>query len=113
MIRSEIREGRLCIHDRPVATSLPAINAIALDEIVIVLLDDEGAPDPRNIVAFDGAGELVWRVGEQARGGGGTQSFVALWVGEGGQVLARNWNGVEYEVLPTDGSLEVNGLRRF
>jgi hypothetical protein len=113
MIRSEVRDGLLFVLDQPVRTPYPVVGVIALEEIVIALLDDGGASDARNVIALSGAGELVWRVEEQTEGGGGTPSFVAMWRGEDGKVLARNWNGVEYMISPTDGSLTVVGLRRF
>lgn len=92
----------------------PVTKAIELPEFLVVLLDPPlGTICNRNVMAIRTDGMVVWQIEESPHGGEKNQPFVDIVQDEHGNVVARNWNGVEYQVDLASGAIETVGFRRF
>lgn len=73
------------------------------------------APEPgqrfnRNVFAFDDQGRQLWQIAESPHGDAADKPFMDLRVNQQGELIAGNWNGVEYRVHPETGDLAVSGF---
>lgn len=100
----------LNIGDTVVETSDPIRETLIYEDLVVVRLEPPGQTDVRdNVVAYDFDGQQVWRIDPVTTGEySGSLIYVGLREGDGGKLLAINWNELVYEVDPETGAVELN-----
>jgi hypothetical protein len=109
-----VEDGKLEISGHQIETEFAVAQAITANGNVVVRLEvPAGKVLNSNVLCFSGKGALVWEIDESPHGGTGDDPYVAISLSESGSIGARTWNGVEYEVCATDGSVNPIGLRRF
>lgn len=98
----------------------PAVIAevVEFDDVVVVQLDALGKADRldtevyrRNVRCLERDGRTRWLIERAEPSQGDYQPYTGLWK-EAGSVWAYNWNGIAYEVDPTDGSLRDSQLMK-
>lgn len=66
----------------------------------------------RNVFAVDADARLLWQIAESPHGTEADKPFMSLALDAEGEVLAGNWNGVNYRVDLKTGSLRVVGFSK-
>lgn len=102
-----IINGKLYVEDKFVELQNSIDKAIELGELLIVmLLSTEEERLNRNILAINSKGEIVWQIQESPHGGNYvSKPFTNMWLSSKGELIAGNWNGVDYKVSIESGKL--------
>ena len=109
-----IEDGQLQISGRQVETEYPVAEALLANGNVVARLQVAvGTIMNANVLCFSENGELLWAIDESPHGGTASNSYVAISLSDNGSIVARNWNGVEYDVSAADGRVSPVGFRRF
>lgn len=109
-----IEKGELKISGRLVETEYPVVQAFSTNGNVVARLQiPVGTIMNANVLCFSENGKLLWAIEESPHGGTASNSYVAINLNDNGSIVARNWNGVEYDVSSADGTVRSIGFRRF
>lgn len=102
---------RVQIGDRTVELPHEVVQQVPLGALLVLRV--EPAPGQlfnRNVFAFDGEARQIWQIAESPHGTEADKPFMDLRVSPEGELIAGNWNGVEYRVHPETGALTVCGF---
>ena len=116
MFVDQVDAKRVIIGDAEVEFRQDIKKVLELNDLVVILLrkgklDESGSFYSRNILAYDGKGEPVWRVedaGISVRNREGNyipQPYLSLWTGKDGKSLHAGLGGIEVEIDPSNGML--------
>ena len=109
-----IENGQLSISGRKVTTAYPVAQAISLEGMIVARLEvPVGTVMNSNVLGFAENGDLRWSIEESPHGGLSDNPYVAIEMRNNNLIVARNWDGVEYEVSLTDGAVTTIGFRRM
>lgn len=110
-----VDDGVLRISGRAINTGLPARKAIQVGGKIIALLEITGREEQmnENVLCFDSAGDLIWRIDPSMENGREMFPYVYINVCDGGAVVAYNWIGMDYSVDLDDGTVKAMANRRF
>ena len=106
-----VRGRQVQIGDRMVELPQPVVQTLWLGPLLVVRV--EPAPGQlfnRNVFALEADGRQVWQIAESPHGTEADKPFMDLRVNDAGELLAGNWNGVQYRVHPDTGALTVAGF---
>jgi hypothetical protein len=100
------------IGDRRVELPHRVVQQLQWGSLLLVRIASEpGQRFNRNIFAFDDQGRQLWQIAESPHGGeAADKPFMDLRVNQHGELIAGNWNGVEYRIDPKTGALAVSGF---
>lgn len=110
-----VDDGVLRISGRAINTGLPVRKAIQVGGKIIALLEITGREEQmnENVLCFDSAGDLIWRIDPSMENGPEMFPYVYINVCDGGAVVAYNWIGMDYSVDLDDGTVKAMANRRF
>ena len=66
----------------------------------------------RNVFGVGCHGDILWQIEESPHGTERDKSYMSICVSEDDDLVASNWNGVEYYVSPGDGKITVAASRK-
>jgi hypothetical protein len=110
----KVLENRIIANGKSFRLPYPASKSIELPELLVILLDPpKGTNCNTNVMGIKPDGTIAWQIEESPHGGELDQPYVDINQDELGNLVARNWNGVEYEVDLRSGAIHVVDFRRF
>ncbi|MEK7413638.1 MAG: hypothetical protein AAB263_10035 [Planctomycetota bacterium] len=86
----------------------PAKQMVEIGRRLYVVRFDPPPSDPernRNIVGYDGAGNILWRIAECPHGGNRPKPYMHVKIDRNIRVIASNWIGADYFVDLTTGAV--------
>lgn len=87
-------------------TPRTAKQEITCGDICIVLIDTPvGASLNRNVFGYSAAGESLWQIQESPHGTQNDKPYTSLHINDNNQLIAGNWNGVDYSVNLENGTV--------
>lgn len=111
MMEIKVRGRQVQIGDRTVELPHQIVQQLRLGELLVLRVEPAaGQLFNRNVFAFDGGGRQIWQIAESPHGTEADKPFMDLRVNQYGELIAGNWNGVEYRVQPETGTLAVSGF---
>ncbi|SEL93901.1 hypothetical protein SAMN05216359_1305 [Roseateles sp. YR242] len=66
----------------------------------------------RNVLAFTGAAEPAWQIEESPHGTERDKPYVGITRNDDDELIASNWNGVDYRLNPESGRLTVKAFQK-
>lgn len=80
--------------------------------VIVRIEPSKGEIFNRNIFAVSNHGEIVWQIAESPHGTQTDKPYTSVYIGDGGELMAGNWNGVDYVVAAEDGSIKTKSFRK-
>lgn len=103
-------DNKLQINDTEVNLPATITEAVEFEDTVVVQLDTLGKADQlgsevyrRNIWCIEDDGTVRWKIETADRIDGQIKPYTNVWT-EDDVLRAYNWNGIAYEIDPSDGS---------
>ena len=115
MSESPIRvvSGKLYVGDQHIDLPHPVGDVLRYRDLVIVRVEPPaGVVFNRNVIAFTDVGTQAWRIEESPHGTEIDKPYVGIRVDGGGDLVASNWNGVDYQVNPDNGCVRVKAFNK-
>ncbi len=109
----QVQGHRVQIGERMIELPHEPVQQLRLGSLWVLRL--ESAPGQlfnRNVFAFDADARQLWQIAESPHGTEADKPFTTLRVSQQGELLAGNWNGVEYRVDAKTGALAVAGFTK-
>lgn len=108
-----VDSGKLYVGDRHIDLLHPVGEMLRYHGLVIVRVEPPpGVLFNRNVIAFKEAGERDWQIEESPHGTELDKPYVGIRVDVNGDLIASNWNGVDYRVNPDNGSVQVKAFNK-
>ncbi|MEJ2046486.1 MAG: hypothetical protein P8X89_24805 [Reinekea sp.] len=86
----------------------PVVEALKIGELVIVRVEPTvGEIFNTNIFGFTVDGHYKWRIEESPHGTEADKPFTSISVSQDNQLIAGNWNGVDYVVDVRNGTIKT------
>lgn len=79
--------------------------------LIVRIEPDVGSTYNRNVFALH-RGKILWQIEESPHGADKDKPFTSISLGMGGEVIAGNWNGVDYSVDISSGTIKVKNFRK-
>lgn len=111
----QVREGALWIAGARVDLPCEVGEVLEIEGLVVVLVEPPiGEVLNRNVYAYTKQGLLAWQIEESPHGTELDKPFIGISVntGNSGELIAANWNGVDYSVSLKDGSIAVKAFSK-
>lgn len=101
------------VADQRIELPHPVGKVVSHEGLVIVMLEPPfGTVFNRNVVAFTEAGLPAWQIEESPHGTEPDKPYVGISVSDDGELVASNWNGVDYRVDLQDGKVTVRAFKK-
>ncbi len=108
-----LSEGVLTVENRVVTLPYPTAQALNFNELVVVRVEpDIGKIYNKNIFALDGDGKIKWQIAESPHGTEVDKPYTSIFITTENELLAGNWNGVDYIVSAEDGSISTKSFNK-
>ncbi len=108
-----INEGVLMVKGKAIELPYPSVQAIDIQGLIVVRVEPAiGEIYNRNIFALDGSGEVKWQIAESPHGTEADKPYTSISVTEDRELVAGNWNGVDYVVALGDGSISTRSFNK-
>lgn len=92
--------------------SRSAAQCLEVQGLLIVRIEpDVGDTYNRNVFALD-RGKILWQIEESPHGTEKDKPFTSISLGRDGELIAGNWNGVDYSVDISDGTIQVKNFKK-
>lgn len=109
----QLQGGVLWIAGARVDLPYEVDEVLEMQDLVIVRVEPPvGQIFNRNVFAYTKQGLLVWEIEESPHGTELDKPFVGIRKGEPGELIAANWNGVDYSVNLKSGSIGVKAFNK-
>ncbi len=101
-----MNDGVLIVQGKEIKLPYPAVQALDYQGLIVVRVDPEvGQIFNRNVFALDANGGVKWQITESPHGTEVDKPYTYITISEDNQLIAGNWNGVDYAVTLDDGSI--------
>jgi hypothetical protein len=101
-----IKNGVLWIAGAPFDLPFEAAEALMVDGQILVRVEPPvGTIFNRNILAYSDTGLLIWQIEECPHGTQSDKPYMAITKDRAGNIIAANWNGVDYLVNMENGAV--------
>ena len=108
-----IVDGVIKIGGKEVELQWPIVQALKHHGLIIVRVEPPvGEIFNRNIFGLDADGEVVWQIEESPHGGGIDRPYMNILINENDELIASNWNGIDYIVSLDNGSVQVKTFNK-
>lgn len=108
-----IIEGVLEANGLQVKLPFPSVQALDVDGLIIVRIEPAiGAVYNRNVFALSENGNIEWQIEESPHGTERDKPYTSISVIGPSQLVAGNWNGVDYLVSLRDGSISAKAFNK-
>jgi hypothetical protein len=95
----QIENGVLIIGNKHIELSYPVAEIKEWKNYIVVRVEPSaGELFNRNVFAFTKQGDCVWQIEESPHGTEKGKPYVEILVDDSGNLIAANWNGVDYSV---------------
>jgi hypothetical protein len=95
----EINDGLLFIANNHIDTPFKVEKVVYLNDQVIALMEPPAKTAfNRNIISYSTEGNLLWQIQESPHGTQIDKPYTSLHINDHKQLIAGNWNGVDYAV---------------
>ncbi|MDR1076906.1 MAG: hypothetical protein LBL59_11695 [Xanthomonadaceae bacterium] len=103
----------LFIDGEKIDLPFPAESVVKCNHLFIVkVIPPIGTIYNRNVFAITKEKRIIWQIQESPHGTQMDKPYMNVICDEKGSIIASNWNGVDYLVNPSDGSISVNKFSR-
>ncbi|WP_156033929.1 hypothetical protein [Aeromonas jandaei] len=108
-----IKDNLITINGKAIDLPYPVAEAITIGEIVVVRLEPAvGELCNANIYGFTVNGCFKWKVEESPHGTEPDKPFTSIYISPNGQLIAGNWNGIDYSVDVKSGAISAVAFSR-
>jgi outer membrane protein assembly factor BamB len=108
-----VEDGTLVIGDRKIDFLLPVAEAIVVgDEIIVRVEPPSGTVFNRNVFALTKQGTKLWQIQESPHGTYSDKPYVGVHLDAEGRIVASNWNGVDYIVDGSSGTVTAKAFNK-
>lgn len=108
-----IEGGVLWIQGKAISLPHPVVDVKVLGKTVVAKVEsDPGNVFNRNVFAFSADGELLWQIEESPHGTETDKPYVDIGVDKSGNLVAGNWNGVDYFVDIETGKIATKDFKK-
>lgn len=91
----------------------PVEKVLSFRGLVIAMIEPPpGVLFNRNVMAFTEAAEPAWQIEESPHGTESDKPYVGIALNDDSELIASNWNGVDYIVNPENGRLTVLAFKK-
>lgn len=106
-------DGAIKIGRKEVEFPWPVAQVVEYHRLIVVRIEPPaGNIFNRNVFAFDDDGSIKWQIEESPHGGGIDKPYMNISISENGEVIASNWNGIDYIINLDDGSVKVKSFNK-
>ena len=105
--------GVLFIGESRIELPYPVAEIVECSDSIIARVDPPpGEIFNRNVFAFTRQGDCIWQIQESPHGTEKDKPYVGISHGERGQLVAANWNGVDYFVDIDSGNITTKAFNK-
>lgn len=108
-----VHNGQLSVAGKTVELPYPVVQGLDWEGLIIVRLEPAiGDIYNRNVMALNGAGEIHWEIAQSPHGTEADSPYTSISVTENNELVAGNWNGVDYFVSKDDGEISTKSFNK-
>lgn len=112
-LKYRVNEGVLTINEKEIKLPYPVIEVLNFQGLIIVRVEPSiGEIYNQNIFAIDNTGKIMWQIVESPHGTEADKLYTSISVLAENQLIAGNWNGVDYAVDLDDGSISTKSFNK-
>jgi hypothetical protein len=109
----QIENGVLIIGDKHIELSHPVAEVKEWKNYIIVRVEPPVEElFNRNVFAFTKEGDCVWQIEESPHGTEKDKPYVGIFVDDRDNLIAANWNGVDYSVDTSSGKISTKAFNK-
>lgn len=103
----------IIINGKVIKLPYPSVQALILHGLIIVRVEPPiGEIYNRNILALESNGRLKWQISESPHGTEADKPYMFISINDRNELIAGNWNGVDYIVDLHDGSISTKSFSK-
>ena len=112
-LKYSLNEEVLAVIGKAIDLPYPVVQAFDFQGLIIVRVEPTiGEIYNRNIFALDNIGEIKWQIAESPHGTEADKPYTSISVTAENELIAGNWNGVDYVVALGDGSISTKSFNK-
>ena len=109
----KINDGIIYINGKEIDLPFPAEEAVTYKKSIIVRVKPPVKEIfNNNVYGFTIHGEYKWQIKPSTHGTQEDKPFVSIHVSSSDDLIASNWNGIDYVVSNTDGSVAPESFKK-
>lgn len=103
----KVEDGVISISGKAIELPYPVAEALKIGELVIVRVEPTvGEIFNTNVFGITADGNYKWKIEESPHGTEADKPFTSISVSQDDQLIAGNWNGVDYVVDVRNGAIK-------
>lgn len=104
----KVKDRVIFIKGKAIELPYPVAESLNFGELVILRVEPtSGEIFNTNVFGFTNAGNCKWKIAESPHGTETDKPFTSISVSQNGQLIAGNWNGVDYAVDVRSGAIKA------
>jgi hypothetical protein len=108
-----VENGNIYIEREKVELPYPVDTVIVFDNLLVVRLEPSAKRIfNRNVLAIGSDGTVIWQIVESPHGATSDKPYVTIYVDSDGNLVAGNWNGVDYVVEIATGKIKTKSFNK-
>lgn len=101
-----VKDGVLYYLDKSIDLPYLVVDLVDCSGVILARVEPPaGVIFNRNIYAFSEMGDFCWQIEESPHGTQADKPYINVVCNTQGKIVAQNWNGVDYLVDASDGSI--------